>query len=260
MTTRDRNVLIGLAMGALIAAFWFLALSPRRHEAADVRAKVEAAQEQRDTAAQQMAAATAAAREHQTDQAVIAELGKALPADDDTASLLFQLQDAAGRSHVVMQSIAPSGTNGAPVGNAAAAGTPAAPGATPGPVGVSSLGLTLTFAGTYRDLQRFIRRVQDFTSVHGDRIEVKGRLMSIDGFKLDTTQVGKALKIQASITATAYIAAADATGAAAPGTAAAGTTASAPPTATTPTGTTPVAPTASAPAASVPATVVGAGS
>ena len=60
MTTRDRNVLVGMAMLVLIGAFWFMALSPRRKEAADIRSKVEAAQTQRDDAAQQAAVAQTA--------------------------------------------------------------------------------------------------------------------------------------------------------------------------------------------------------
>ena len=260
MTTRDRNVLVGLVMLVLIAAFWFLALSPRRKEAADIRSQVVAAQTQRDQAAQQAAIAKTAAKDHESDQAVIAELGKALPADDDTASLLFQLQDAAGHSHVQLQAIQPTGANGAPAGNAAATG-PTAPGTTPGPAGVTALPLTLTFAGTYRDLQGFIHRVQSFTRVSKDRIFVRGRLLSIDGFKLEMSQAGQLKRILATINATAYIATPTAP-AGAPGTptdptAAAGATASTAPTAPTPT--TPAAPTAATPNPTVPATVGGAG-
>lgn len=253
MTSRDRNVVVGVVMLVLCAAFWFLALSPRRHEAADIHAQVESAQQQRDDAAQQAAAAKLAQRDHVDDQAVIAELGKALPADDDTASLLYQLQDAAGRSHVVLKSIAPTGANGAPAGNAAAAGTAAAPGTTPGPAGVTALPISLAFSGSYRDLQRFIQRVHRFTSFTGGHADITGRLLSINGFKL-STGLGNLRSIDATIDATAYIATPDAAaaGATGTGTAAAGTTASATP---------PAAGTPPAPApGTVPAAVTGAGS
>lgn len=204
MSTRDRNMLVGIALLLILGAFWMLALAPRRAASADLASQVAAAQQQRDDAAAQSAIARTAQENFKADYAVVAKLGKAVPAQDDTASLLYQLQDVAGRSRVEMRSIAPAGANGAPAGNAAAAGA-AAPGTVPGPAGATAVSLSLSFAGSYRDLQRFVQRVQNFTSIKGDRIRVSGRLLSIDGIKLATEPLTR--RISAEITATAYIAA-----------------------------------------------------
>src|SRR5581483_9454223 len=105
----------------VVVAFWMLALSPRRHEASSLKSQIA---EQRSTLAQlaTQAAATPAGQQAQSsDAAQLAQLGEAVPSDDQTASLMYQLQDAAGRSHVTFNSIEPSGANGAPAGNATAA-------------------------------------------------------------------------------------------------------------------------------------------
>lgn len=203
MSTRDRNMLVGIALLLILGAFWMLALSPRRSASADLATQVAAAQQQRDDAVAQSVIAKTAQEDFKADYAAVAKLGKAVPAQDDMASLLYQLQDVAGRSRVEMRSIAPAGANGAPAGNAAAAGA-AAPGTVPGPAGATAVTLSLSFAGTYRDLQRFVRRVQSFTSIKGDRIRVSGRLLSIDGIKLATEPLTK--RITAEVSATAYIA------------------------------------------------------
>jgi len=208
MTARDRNMLVGVVMVVILGAFWMLALSPRRTEAGDAAALVTTAQQERDDAVARAAAAQKAKTDVKADYAVLARLGKALPAEAQTDSLLYQLQDAAGRSHVRMNSIAPAGPGGAPAGDASAQ----SPTGATGPAGATALKLNLEFAGSYRDLQRFVRRVQGFTRVNGDTIRVDGRLLSIDGFKyaLDT----ETKKITATVMATAYVAAAPAPAAA----------------------------------------------
>jgi hypothetical protein len=202
MSTRDRNLLVGMLVVALLGAFWFLALGPRREEAATLAEQVAAAQMQRDSATQQAALAQQAQDAFDEDYAAVAELGKAVPDEDDTASLLYQLQDAAGKSRVSLEALTTSGTNGAPAGNAAAA-NPAAPGAAAGPAGAGTLQFDLAFTGSYRDLQRLLERLQDFTRIDGERIRVGGRLLSIDGFTLATDPVRGVVKAQ--VTAKAYM-------------------------------------------------------
>ena len=64
MTARDRIVLIVVgARSPLLAAFWFLAISPKRKEAADLSAQVAAAQTRLDAA--QAVASSAEARQGQ---------------------------------------------------------------------------------------------------------------------------------------------------------------------------------------------------
>ena len=105
MTSRDRIVVLIVAAVALLGAFWFLALSPKRKDATDLGAKISEAQQRLDTARQSVQTATAARKRYDIDYAAIARLGKAVPADDDVASLVYQLNHASQDSHIDFRSI-----------------------------------------------------------------------------------------------------------------------------------------------------------
>ena len=105
MTARDRTVALVVAAVAILGAFWFLALSPKRKDAADLGAKISQAQQRLDTARQSVATATAAQKRYDVDYATIAKLGKAVPADDDVASLVYQLNHVSQDAHIDFRSI-----------------------------------------------------------------------------------------------------------------------------------------------------------
>jgi hypothetical protein len=60
------------------------------------------------------------------------------------------------------------------------------------------------FDGTFFDMERFMHDVQRFVRVKGDRVDVTGRLLSIDGFSLSAGPKGFP-DVKASISATAYL-------------------------------------------------------
>jgi hypothetical protein len=128
VTKRDR--LAGLVIGsvALLAVFWFLILGPKRAEVKSLKDKITQAQGRLQTANQTAATAAAARKRYDADYATVARLGKAVPADDDVASLLYQLDNAAHGAKVDFRSIkldngsAPAAPAAAPAAQAAAAG------------------------------------------------------------------------------------------------------------------------------------------
>ena len=125
MSTRDRTVLLVLGLAGVVGAFWFLLLSPKREEARALTAKIEATQGQVQATQAMVASGTAARNAYAGDYTAVAELGKAVPVDDDIPSLLFQLESAADRSKVDFRSIkVGSGSGAAPA--AAKTSTPAA--------------------------------------------------------------------------------------------------------------------------------------
>ncbi len=91
MRKADRTILLAVGVVGLFAAFWFLALAPKRQEAKELEDK--AAQLQMDVAAQE--AIVSDGREAQADYernfSSLVVLGKAAPADGDTPGLLEQL-------------------------------------------------------------------------------------------------------------------------------------------------------------------------
>ena len=83
MTNRDRILIGALACLVAVAGFWFLALKPKRADAAAATARVAEAQTKLTAANQALASATSARASFQTDYAIAARLGKAVPDDDD---------------------------------------------------------------------------------------------------------------------------------------------------------------------------------
>lgn len=122
MTSRDRLAAIVVGSVVLLAAFWFLGLSPKRKDAADLNAKISEAQQRLDAARQATTAGTAARDRYDADYATVAKLGKAVPADDDVLSLVYQLDHVSTGTHIDFRSIKLE-SSGAP---APAAATPAA--------------------------------------------------------------------------------------------------------------------------------------
>jgi Tfp pilus assembly protein PilO len=210
MSARDRTVVLVLAVAAVIGGFWFLALSPRRADVRKLDGQITTAQQARDDAVNRVTQARAAQQRFGEDRATIARLGKAVPTDDDPASLLYQLESAAGGSTVDFHSFqlgAGSSASGsaapAPATQSATAELP--PGAVIGAAGLSKLPFSLTFRGDYFDLEKFLARMHSFTTVHGQAIRVRGRLMAVDGISMSAGPKGFP-EIQANLTASAYLA------------------------------------------------------
>lgn len=233
MTTRDRTVLMVIAALALVAAGWFLLLAPVRGDAKALDGQLAAAQARLQTADTAVAAARRAEAGYRDDYATVARLGKAVPVDDDVPSLVVQLQSAARQARVDFRSIelsagaaapttpapvAPTspetgttGTTGA-TGAAGAAGavpvTPAVatqpPGVAVDASGVPSLPLDLEFSGGYFRLADFVDRLTRFVKIDGQRLDVSGRLLTIDGIALKAG-AGGYRKMQASVRANAYL-------------------------------------------------------
>jgi hypothetical protein len=97
---------------------------------------------------------------------------------------------------------APASTTASPATQAAAATLP--PGATVGSAGFPTMPFAFVFEGTFFDMERFMHEVQRFVRVNGDSVDVRGRLLSIDGFSLGAGPDGFS-KVKATMSATAYL-------------------------------------------------------
>jgi hypothetical protein len=135
MKSSDRAVLVGVAILGLVAAFWFMVLSPKRQEASKLGTEVT---ELRASVAQSEQDATAgiqARKDFPTNYRHLVALGKAVPEDADTPSLLTQLQFLSQRSNVDFRSITLNQSSG--LGTATAAPVPA-PAPAPAPTDSTS--------------------------------------------------------------------------------------------------------------------------
>jgi Tfp pilus assembly protein PilO len=228
MTGRDRIIIVVALVAAALAGAWFIGLAPKRKEAADLGAQIATAREQLAAAQQQADQARQAKAGYRADYAEVAKLGKAVPKNDALPSLLYQLQSAAHDARIDFKSLKVAGSNAqagssgsgssangssgsspsssAPATQSASATLP--PGATVGSAGFPTMPFTFLFNGSFVDMERFLRDVQRFVRVDGERVDARGRLLSIDGFALGAGPGGFP-KVKASITATAYLQAPD---------------------------------------------------
>ena len=253
VSARDKKILMIMVPVAVVLAYWFLLLAPKREAAS---AAEETLQTEQATLAEAEANANtvnAAKANFARDYAAVVALGKAIPSSVDMPSLLVQLEEAAHGTGIELDGVtagerapvesAPTGTgtpttptapsgqppqsapgaaaadaqsaaDSASAGNTAsdpsAAGTataptdPAAAGAAPAPSALESVSLEFKFTGEFFSLADFFHRLKRFVYVEGDKVRVRGRLMTIDGVEY-TADPDTFPQLTATVQATVYL-------------------------------------------------------
>jgi Tfp pilus assembly protein PilO len=223
LTDRDRKILLALVPLALALVYWFLILAPKRQEATQVHTALTQAQSERDTAVQRLAGLGAAKRSFGKDFATVIYLGKAIPTDVDTPSLMVQLDRAARGTGIRFSSIktgpratgttSAAGTTGTSSPTSTTTSTPASGSAPAGASTQASASSAATldnvpvdfqFSGSYFDLAGFFHRMKRFVRVVNDRIVVRGRLMTINTFSFQVPDSGTG--VEATMHGTVYLA------------------------------------------------------
>ena len=211
MKGTDRTVLMVLPALALVAAFWFLFLSPKREEASTLQEEIT--QLESEVAQQEQVAdfAEQAREGFPADYKKVVTLGKAVPQDDDTASLFAQLTGVSAEAGVEFKTLelveaSEEGTDVAPPatdtpeetappaeGADAPSSTPVATeetaaslpiGAAVGPAGLPVMPYELEFQGDFFDVADFVAGLDRSVSTDHGNVTVDGRLLTIDGFAL----------------------------------------------------------------------------
>jgi Tfp pilus assembly protein PilO len=203
MTNRDRMVVIGLSVLAILAAGWILVVSPERQQASQLQAQVASAQSELSSAEGKLASARTAQSQYATAYSSIVDLGKAVPPTAEVPSLIFQLSQASGQKDVEFSSIT---TGTGPSANATSAASQAASAAA---ASFTAMPFTFIFNGSFFNIERFFRRIDSFaTSNNSGSIQVSGRLLTIQSVKLSpldaTGTKGGSGALSGAITATAY--------------------------------------------------------
>jgi hypothetical protein len=212
MSARRTPILIGLIALVVVAAFWTQVLGPKRKEAADLRDQVASVQSQLEQTRAQAVSLRSAKTGFGTDYTSTVRLGKAVPTDDDVRSLVVQLDAAAKRSGVDFRTIQLAGGGGTttpPAATTGAAATQATtatlpPGASVGAAGFPTMPFSFEFKGEFFTLSNFFRRLDHMVKVRGQRIDVSGRLLTVDAFSLKPGSKGFPT-VEAAIGATAYL-------------------------------------------------------
>ena len=205
MTSSRKQLLIGVAAAVVaLAAYWMLVLSPKRDEASQLTAKIEAAQGELQAAQAQLAQYRQAKESYKTNYATVARLGKAVPEDDDVRSLVVQLEAAANRTDVDFRSIRIAENADGSSGEAAAAGDAPPPGAVVGEAGFLTMPFSFDFEGRYFGLSSFLTELERYVAMKNEQIDVTGRLLVIDNIAM-TPDADGFPNVDAKIGATSYL-------------------------------------------------------
>jgi Tfp pilus assembly protein PilO len=210
-----------VAIMVLAGAFWMLLLSPKREEASKLGKQVDQLQASLAQHEAEVSNALAAKGEFPTNYSQLVVLGKAVPADSETPSLLVQLQHISEKAGVRFEEIslaseggeaaAPaegeasgaSGSSEALVSPTEVAASTSPLGVSVGPAGLSVMPYTLTFTGDFFRIAAFIHGLDNLVKTTNSNVSVDGRLITVNSFSLSPAQSGS--ELQASFSVTTYL-------------------------------------------------------
>jgi hypothetical protein len=223
MTGRDRLVLMTIAVLAVLAAGWLLAVSPERKQAAQAQTQIEAARQQLQSAQTQAASERSAEAHYASAYVSVVKLGKAVPPLQEVPSLVYELEQASSQRSIDFNSITSSAATSGSAATAAASTSASA-----APASFTQMPFTFVFKGSYFGLAHLLGQIDGFartTSAAGGSasatdtssstptgLQVDGRLLTIQGVNLAIESQGSSSskstsgsELSATITATAYV-------------------------------------------------------
>jgi Tfp pilus assembly protein PilO len=197
MNAGNRVIVAMLAVAALAIAFWMLLLSPKREEVDKLGTQVARQEESLALHQEEVQRGLAAEKAFPQEYQQLVVLGKAAPAEDDTASLLVQLNRIAEQAHIRFETFQLNGSgegSSEEVSANAEGEEPASPtevaastlplGASVGPAGLAAMPYSLKFKGSFFRLAEFIHGLDSLVKTENSEVDVTGRLITIDGFSL----------------------------------------------------------------------------
>ena len=214
MTRRDRLVLMGVVVFAIVGAAWLMVVSPQRKKAKEAAAEVASAQSKLSSARSQLGTARGAQAKYEASYARIVSLGKAVPSSQEVPSLIYELAQASKQKNVEFASI--SSTSSKPVASSSSsssssksASSPAgSPSGTPpaAAAGFQQMPFTFVFNGSYSGLEHMLHQLSGFaTRRTSGALKINGRLLTIQTVNLAPVALqGGSSQLSATVTATAY--------------------------------------------------------
>jgi Tfp pilus assembly protein PilO len=243
----DRGIIVGVAVVVLAVLFYMTVLGPKRKQASELGSQIDSLNASISQQEQVASFGEQARRDFPRYYGRLVLMGKAVPQDADTSSLLVQLNSTATKSKVDLRGItlgagsgegsstaaSPSAATSAPAPTSATSdsssstgstGTPTATtvpateaaaagqplGAVVGAGGLPTMPYSLAFTGGYFDVANFIGGLDSLVkpSSSGEQIVANGRLFTVDGFSLNIGQGGPS-HLDAKFLVTTYVAPSD---------------------------------------------------
>jgi Tfp pilus assembly protein PilO len=193
MSRTTQILLVVGVTAAAIAAYCYLALAPKRHEISKLDTEVATKQAAVQTAQSTANNYEATRKAYRQNYSTVVRLGKAMPAEDDVRSLVVQLDETARRAKIDFSNISLTDIGASQPGATSAAAA--------GPSFVTQP-FSFAFKGSFFRLSDFFSHLDRFVLVDGQDIDVTGRLLRIESFKLSPQ--GPAGALNAVIGATSY--------------------------------------------------------
>ena len=205
-----------LAVAALAVAFWMLVLSPKREEASKLGEQVQQLEASLAQHRQEAASAAEAREEFPANYQQLVVLGKAVPGDDDTSSLLVEVNHIADRAGVKFRDLELSGEGGegeappvassaTPVSATEAAASLLPLGAKIGHAGLGVMPYTLVFDGSFFEVADLIEEIDSLVRTENQDVTVDGRLVTLDGFSLAADANEGFPQLDATFAVTTYL-------------------------------------------------------
>lgn len=178
----EKKAVVAIAAGAVavLAAAWFLVITPQRTKAADLDREVVAKQSELTQRRVELATPAAKITVKAGDTY---RLAKALPDATNMAGMILDLNRLAAKNKLVFTSITPS--------------TPlVATGYVAQPVGVE-------VQGRFTNVSRFLGELRRLVRVHGGRLDTRGRIYSTTNVNLTEAET-KFPNVKAALTIESY--------------------------------------------------------
>lgn len=184
-----RTIVAVALIVVLAGAFWLLLLSPKREKSSELSRQEKSMAAAVVTEQARAEAGEAAKREFPADYRQLVLLGKAVPAEADTPSLLVQLNGLGTDSHATFKSIglgsAADGESEALSAEGETTSSALPPlGAAPGPAGLLKMAYALEYEGGFFSVAHFLEKLDSMVETNGSEVSTKGRLVVVDGFSL----------------------------------------------------------------------------
>lgn len=165
----------------VVAASWFLLISPQRSKAAELDAQISTSRAELSQRRLALAQPSANVKVKPSD---LYRLTKALPNDTGMSGILLDVNRLAGRNELEFRSIAPS----SPV-----LGT-----------GYMQQPLAVVVQGRFGNISRFLGDLRSLVSVRKGRLDARGRLYSVSQVDMSEPGEEKFPIVQAKVTLNAY--------------------------------------------------------
>jgi hypothetical protein len=182
LSTGWQLAIVAGAVAVYACALWLLVVSPKRAEASGLRSDVADA----EARLAQVHGSPTGRPQAGVRVADLFRLAKAMPSSTDQAGLVLELDRVAERAHVGLSTVtlqeAAVGANGA-----------------------TTIPVAITVSGSYRDIGRFLVRLQRLVGYSRGKVRATGRLFTVESVELTESKSGGFPRLDAAVLLNAYV-------------------------------------------------------